>query len=239
MSNRQPIMFLAGLWVPQYIWEWWASVLSANGYDANYHRYGENFGGFDRSLRRYIKDIIRRCYQIKEETGYFPIIFGHSMGGLVAQAVATRVPVPQVVLVCSAAPRGISNLTKPVIKRMASYIRPIILGDEFCPSDQHLRELVFNKCLYRLEGYAAGYSSGTLVRQAILGAVRVPKLSCPCLVVAGTEDRMLPRSIQERLAKKHDASIVIGPYGHMPMLEDNDDTLIKLIINWLSQHKEN
>lgn len=237
MPETPQLIPLTGMSNMQDAWDNWLAIAADRGYDTKVANamaqaiINPNRG----SLRDYIEATIRACERIYEHTGQWPILLGHSIGGLVAQAVAAKLPLPRIVLICSAAPFGICNLSWPVFQRMVPYIGSMLRRQPFQPSGEDALDLIFNNCPDQLRHRSVNSSSGSLTTDTILGKIRVRSLRCPCLVVAGDRDRMMPLRIQESLSRKYSAEIFIGPYGHMPMLEDTDGTMIKLILNWLEQ----
>jgi pimeloyl-ACP methyl ester carboxylesterase len=232
MTSQKPILCLTGMWFLKGIWLKWAIETAKAGHQT----YNMDFcNNGSPPIQQYIDDAIQTCLRIKRETGSLPILFGWSMGGLVAQAVAAALPIPKLVLICSAAPRGIANTSWPMTKRIRTHLPAILFNGSFRPSKQHALDLVYNNCPGELSSHELQLVSGKIARQILLGNIKVDAsdVNCPCLVVAGSRDRLLPLRIQQQLERKYDADIIIGPYGHTPMLEDSRGTLIKLILNWI------
>ncbi|MBT4516762.1 alpha/beta hydrolase [bacterium] len=232
MTSKKPILYLTGMWFLKEIWLKWAIETTKAGHQT----YSMDFcNNGSPPIQQYINNAIKACLRIKEETGSLPIIFGWSMGGLVAQVVASKLEIPKLVLVCSAAPRGIANTSWPMTKRIRPYLSAILFNGSFRPSKQHALEIVCNNCPEELSSHELQLVSGKIARQILLGNISVDAsdINCPCLVIAGSRDRILPLHIQQQLKQKYDAKIIIGPYGHTPMLEDSNGKLIKRILNWL------
>src|SRR5215510_12788728 len=61
----------------------------------------------DLSLSDYVTELEREIDQIEQETGMTPALIGHSMGGLLGQALASRGRVSAGVFISPAAPAGI------------------------------------------------------------------------------------------------------------------------------------
>ena len=169
------------------------------------------------------------------------IIIGHSVGGLIAQAVASRCPkqVKGLVLVNSGMPRYIRPITLKALGYALQWqhLKPILLGRNLMPSPAVQR----NVLLQTLD--AESYSS---VRDRFIGAsgwialgtlttsypIHRQHLRCPVQVVASMCDQFIPPSSQRRLAAKLRASIYHVPgAGHFPMLEDNWSVTCNMILN--------
>lgn len=233
--SQSTILSLAGAWLQLQIWDQWNCACYLAGYRPNaidFHCYGSGKETLDNHVNR----VIRVCQNIEHSTGKLPILMGHSMSGLIAQVVASRLNIPRLVLVCSAAPRGISNLSWPVVKRISPYMDAIVKGYPFQPSPEHALDLVFNNCPNQFNPTELVPVSGRAMRDLILGTIAVPEIKCPCLVVAGSRDNITPLHIQQQLSKKynrHCDGFITMPYGHMPMLEDSNGVLIQRILSWL------
>ncbi|MFN2359841.1 MAG: alpha/beta fold hydrolase, partial [Marinobacter sp.] len=64
------------------------------------------------SLQDYVTFLIDRINQLEAP----PILVGHSMGGLLAQLLAIRVPCAKLVLLSSAAPGGINSWSLSMVR---------------------------------------------------------------------------------------------------------------------------
>ena len=233
---QSTILSLAGAWLQFNIWDQWNRAYYLSGYRPDVSDF-PCYGNGKETLEEHVDRAIQVCQSIEHATGKLPILVGHSMSGLIAQIVASRLNIPRLVLVCSAAPRGISNLSWPVIKRVYPYMGAIMKGQPFQPSPEHALDLIFNNCPDQFDPDELLPVSGRAMRDLLLGTIAVPNIQCPCLVVAGSRDRITPLRIQHQLGKKYNRycdGFITTPYGHMPMLED-DGTLIKHIIEWIQR----
>lgn len=236
MVGKPYIIFLAGLWCRQNIWDKWAIAAQQAGHMTHTIDFVPK-GDIEMALPDMVKYIKEECWIGNEFGGGMPVIIGHSMGGLIAQAVAAEFNLSRIVLLHSAAPRGISNLTWSLGKKMLPYTMDILRGNDFTPRDQDALDLIFNNCPESLRTHPLLPSSGLAARQIMTGTVSVPKILCPCLVIGGQKDRLIPLSVQRQLANKynrHSDDYWEVPYGHMPMLEDTDNSLIERILHWIS-----
>jgi pimeloyl-ACP methyl ester carboxylesterase len=234
---QSTILSLTGAWLLSKIWDQWNCICYSTGYRPDVVDFPCYDNGKE-TLDDYVNRVIQICLGIESATGKLPILFAHSMGGAIGQSVASKLDIPRLVLICSAATRGISNLSWPVAKRMAPYMGAIIKGEPFQPSPKHARELIFNNCPNQFDPAELIPVSGRAMRDLLLGTVEVPFVRCPCLVVGGERDNITPLSIQRQLGRKynrHYDGFITTPYGHMPMLEDSDGMLIKRILEWI-QH---
>ncbi len=153
-----------------------------------------------------------------------PIIIGHSMGGLLAQLVAARVPHKGLILLSTAPSAGILALhgsaiktTWPVMKNWGYWHKPSALTKEAALYG------VFNG-VPEAEAEAAVAQlrpdSGRVMFQIGLpfldktkaSVVAYKKLSMPTLIVCGTSDRITPIAISRATARR-----ICGPVTYREM----------------------
>lgn len=144
-----------------------------------------------------------------------PIIVGHSMGGLLAQLIASRIPSRGLILLSSAAPAGINSWSWPMIRTFGhnllkfplwrkttclriSNIAYGIANSQSVLTQQHILSQVIPE---------SGRASMEIGLWFLLGKqptrVNYDSITCPVLIIGGTEDRITPVSIQRKLAKKY------------------------------------
>lgn len=146
-----------------------------------------------------------------------PILVGHSLGGLIAQIAATKVPVAGLVLIAPSAPWGVMPTT---IEEHGSAVGLTMLGDYWRRPIAPDYSVARHATLDRLERDHARevYSkfvpeSGRVVMETIqwwldpsmASAAPVYKISAPVLAIAGGRDRVNPASTVRRIAKRFPA----------------------------------
>jgi pimeloyl-ACP methyl ester carboxylesterase len=144
-----------------------------------------------------------------------PILVGHSLGGLLAQMLGSRGLAEALVLLAPAAPAGIFAIRPSVARAFwsilttwASWRKPIRQTfDEAVYSTFHLvpesdRRAIYDR--FVAESGRVAYEVGEWVFDT-RGASRVDetKVTCPVLIVVGTEDRMTPVGVVRRVARKY------------------------------------
>lgn len=227
-NGRWPLaLLLHGAWAGPWMFENWMSRVYAAGYDVcaiNLHQLSDNLS--DLNMERYIQGVrdVIACHISKPS-----LLIGHSMGGLIAAALAHEGLASKVALVSPVPPWGLLSCwpTKPVrqlVRRFSKkyFLRAVIRGDPF--------RIPLNDALaLGLDAFPdpeelhkrMSPESGRAVRDMILGSIKVPDLKCPGIVVSGLEDRLMPPEIHEKVARHfriqtHKHSSV----GHLMMLED-------------------
>jgi pimeloyl-ACP methyl ester carboxylesterase len=173
------------------------------------------------SLLDYADALEREIRQLGEK----PIIMGHSMGGLLAQMLGARGLAERLVLLTPASPAGILAITPSVIRSFWSaqfqwgfWKKPIRQTfAEAAYSTMHLVPESEQKKLYDKLVYESGRAASEIGFWLFdpHGAARVDesRVTCPVLVIAGTQDRITPASVVRRVAKKYRA---VADYKEFP-----------------------
>lgn len=198
------------------------------------------------SLLDYAEDLEQEIQQL----GVEPIVMGHSMGGLLAQILASRGLAKALVLLTPLSPAGIMALTPSVIKSFwsaqttwAFWKKPMRQKfDEAVYSILHLlppdeQRETYDKFVY--ESGRAGAEIGYWFFDP-QGASRVDdsKVTCPVLVIAGTEDRITPASVVRQVAKKYEAVSTYKEFedhAHMVVAEPGWQEIAEYAADWLEE----
>ena len=168
-----------------------------------------------------------------------PIVIGHSLGGLVALMLAGRNLVRAAVLVSAAPARGITVMSPAILTRMLQYLPALLFSRAYVPSDADLDALVLN-CVPANEREVLRRKfvpdSGCASRQVALGVYRVPPRAQrnPLLVVGSENDRFIPLSVAERIARKYGAPLHVAKnHGHFLFAEPAWEAEAKVILDWI------
>lgn len=179
-----------------------------------------------------------------------PVLIGHSMGGMLAQIVATRVEHRGLVLLSTAATAatpaiGIGPLRSvgSIVSKWGWWRQPTLLPAEAA------RWGVFNGVpadIAAAEIAALVWDSGRVLAEMVLpslsktGATRVDhaRLTRPALVVTGADDRIVPAAVSRATARR-----LAGPVdyhelpatGHWLFWGDVERRVGGLIADWLDQ----
>jgi non-heme chloroperoxidase len=179
-----------------------------------------------------------------------PIVMGHSMGGLLAQMLGTRGLAKALVLLTPASPAGIMGLKLSTIRAFLSsftqwgfWRKPMRLTFNeavytvFHVMSSEEQRALYDKFVY--ESGRAGCEIGLWLCDT-KGASRVDEsqVTCPVLVIAGTEDRMTPASVVRKVAKKYKAVSTYKEFtnhAHWVLGEPGWETITEYISGWLDQ----
>lgn len=173
------------------------------------------------------------------------VVVGHSLGGLVAQKLAETEPAAGFVFLASVPPWSLLRLAywrlwRGLLRHPWRQVVGPILGRKLL-LDHGLQEELLNQRLAP-DVKAAIYArdrpdSGRASMQMVLGLIRVDsgRVHAPCLVVAGSDDQLMPLSEQRRLAAYYRCPSLVFDAGHMLMLEPGAAGVARGICDWLEQ----
>ena len=131
-DRKPPLLFIHGMESGAWVFaEHWLAGAVRRGYPAHALslRAHGNSGGYDRRhrtlFRDYLEDIMQAIITLPEP----PVLVGHSMGGLLAQEVASRYPARGLVLVAPAPAYGIlGNAMAQVRQQPFGALRSLFTG---------------------------------------------------------------------------------------------------------------
>jgi pimeloyl-ACP methyl ester carboxylesterase len=237
------IIFVHGICTGAWVFEGWLRWFAERGYKAyalDLRGHGEspwqgNLGKV--SLRDYVEDV--KC--LLEITGP-SVLVGHSLGGLIAQMVASEYPdlVQKAVFVTSGPPAGIF-IAPAMARKMPKYWRALVFGSGFLPSFEDIRELMLNQFpsdeawnIYQRLGEESGKVARQIpLKQFAFWQTKAIRISCPMLVIGASYDPALPLSVQKRIAARYGSRYIEVERGHLPMLEPNWQEPAEVIRSWL------
>jgi len=214
------IFMIHGMWGGPWNWDTYRSVLEAQGYRCvattlPYHGTDPREAPDPRlgttSLLDYAEAVEHELMALRAR----PILMGHSMGGLLAQILAARGLARALVLLAPAAPAGIFAVDPSVIQSFWSIqttwgfwrmpVRPTFREASYSMLhllDEKERRETYDRFVY--ESGRAVFEIGYWPLD-LHGASRVDesRVSCPVLVVAGTQDRITPAWVTRHVARKY------------------------------------
>jgi alpha-beta hydrolase superfamily lysophospholipase len=157
----------------------------------------------------YVADLEQKARLIEAETGRKPAVIGHSMGGLLAQALAERDRVSAAVWISPSAPAGIRDLPTRLLWLGHSMLGGLrLLPPAIRPDRRTLDNLVLN-ALPAGERAAAHSSmvheSGHAFADLRHWPIDESKIRVRVLTVAASRDRLVPAKLVRLIAKKYAA----------------------------------
>ncbi len=220
MGTRPPVMLVHGMWSTSETLAELAQAFSEEGYAVNvpnlpFHlpKTAMDRGSRDGMRRSGIPEYVDAVTRCLDELDQPPILVGHSMGGLIAQLVASRRQCAALVLISSASPAGVNawsysavrtlghNLLKfPLWRKLTEMqLENIRYGIANTQTDavQHdiLKQMTFES------GKALWQISMWFVSRKPVTRVNTDAIECPVLILGGSQDRITPISKQRKIAR--------------------------------------
>ncbi len=200
------------------------------------------------SILDYVADLEAEIDQMPE----LPVLMGHSMGGLLAQILASRGKARALVLLAPAPPHNTVLLAPPsslksfseVIRRWNFWKKPFIFSLEktiyaslhlLSPEEQRAEH---NKMVHE-SGKALLECGFPQLDTKKAADVPPHKVSCPVLILSGKEDRIVPNSVVRKIAERYPqaeffeyenhAHWLLGEPGWEQIAEDIDQWLTRAL----------
>ena len=231
-----PVVMLHGIGLGGWIWQRTQEELAARGlasYAVDLPGHGPDRG--DPCL----DDVLDAATEAVREVGDCALV-GHSLGGYVAQVVASRVRVRSLALVAPLPTSGVPFVPtrtgirvglgyagaflrgRPLVISYADYLRS---GLDLCPADRQ-------RALYDRIGPWPARLVRALARRP--HRVDAAAIGAPILVCVGRRDLVVRWEVGRRLGMRLDALIWrFDDLGHLPMLQEEGRRLDRDLAGWL------
>ena len=237
---HEPLLLLHGFAGGAWYWEPWQRVLAELGYPSialnlRGHYDSRPVADFGRvSLADYVADAREAATTIGR-----PVVIGHSMGGLLAQALAAEQAVEAAVLLCPLPPKGIGFANARLILRQLRHLPSMLLDRPVAGSPDDLIEMALHRMpAAEQQALARRFvpESGRASREISMGGLAVDRdrVRCPVLVVSATEDRFFPPKIGAAVAARYDApQWVYAQHAHFVVMEPGFATIATDVARWI------
>ncbi|HEU4631479.1 MAG TPA: alpha/beta fold hydrolase [Gemmatimonadaceae bacterium] len=236
-----PLLLLHGLAGGAWYWERWQRFLAERGWPS----YALNLRGHHDSrpvpalgkvsLRDYVEDTHEAAAALDR-----PVVVGHSMGGLLAQALAATDAVSAAVLLCSMPPKGIRFASLPLAWRQLRNLGPLLFERPVVGRVADHEYLSLHRVPAAERAALAGRlvpDSGRVGRELSLGGLAVDRdrVRCPMLSISAEEDRFFPPRVgREISARYHCAWWRYRAHAHFVVMEPGWETIAADAERWLA-----
>ncbi len=198
------------------------------------------------SLLDYAEDLEKEIRKLDT----LPILMGHSMGGLLAQILGSRGLAKALILLAPAPPAGIWAIKPSVIRGLWSPLtkwgfwrKPMRQTfAEAAYSTMHLLTEKTQKELYDRyvdESGQAAYEIGLwFLDRRRAARIDTARITCPVLIIVGSQDRMTPASVVRKVAEKYQAVAIyreLPDHAHRLTVEPGWPEIAQDIARWLNQ----
>jgi pimeloyl-ACP methyl ester carboxylesterase len=238
-ANR--LLLVHGWWGGPWVWQHFQPYFSSHGFDChvmNFDRCDEHRGesNGETFAWRY-QQVLERVRSLDH-----PVVIGHSAGGLLAQKLVEEVDLPAVILLGSAAPRGIFPVrTGPLIRAAIRNAPTFLLRRPFLPSRKDMCSLNLNLLQPAQQDWVYDRMVPVSPQEAFVvifsgGPVTASRVHTPMLVVSGAEDRLTPPSVARAIGRKYGAEYLeFDDHAHYLMWERNWEEIADEIGRWLKR----
>ncbi len=181
--------------------------------------------------------------------GQAPILVGHSMGGLLAQQLAARLPAAALVLLAPSAPWGVPPTTLFEIgaaqalhlnpgywNRVLEPNRDAALTHSLNMLPRHMRDEVYERLVPE-----SGRATFEILNWGLdlnhASGIAAEKITAPLLFLTGSEDRINPPSTVARIAALYGdqaTNEVLDGMGHWLIGEPGWERLAERALGWLA-----
>jgi pimeloyl-ACP methyl ester carboxylesterase len=181
-----------------------------------------------------------------------PILVGHSMGGLLAQMLAARVPVEALILLAPSAPWGVPPTTLFEIgaaqsmhlhpgywNKVLEPSRDVALAHSLDKLPKNMRDAVYDRFVPE-----SGRATFEIMNWALdmdhASAVEADAVTAPLLFLTGSDDRINPPSTVARIAALYGdraTADVLPGMGHWLIGEPGWEILSEKALRWLAAKK--
>jgi len=221
-NNKAPVLLVHGMWSDAKTLQDVRDAFDDAGYSVEaltlpYHRSKQEHSSSSLAAlaSARLEDYVDAIVEAIQHQSRPPILVGHSMGGLLAQLAAAKVPCERLILLSSAAPAGINGLGISVIRTLGRNMLRFPLWKKF--TEMRLANVqygVANRQTPEVQQditdsstYESGMATFQISMAPLLGRrsaahVEVSRIQCPVLIMGGTEDRITPLRVQRKIAQR-------------------------------------
>ena len=247
-----PVVLIHGMWCTPRNWDRIVELLGPRGYDCHAPALPAHEPVPDQPIQVGAKSITEyadfiAAYIAQQNFPVPPVLIGHSMGGWIAQAVATRVQPLATVLLTPAAPTGIFGLRfsnvmafLPHFLRWGFWRKSHALLRARCdrwatnglPAAQ--QEKIFSGLLHE-SGRAASELGFSFFDWTGAAKVDAAALHCPVYVVSAGADGLVPPGVVKRVAARYpQATLRVYPgRSHWVIDDAQTEDMVHEFAGWL------
>lgn len=194
------------------------------------------------SFEDYVEDVVQIAAEIEQREGERPVVIGHSMGGLLAQALAERNKVQAAVFISPSPPAGVRTLAAHAWWATMAVGGAIgAVPSAILPARRTADSIVFNRVPHDERNAAfvgMVHESGRAFFDLGRFAVDEKNIRVPVLTVAASKDRLVPASLVRLTARKYAAVggelLEYPDHGHWLYAEPGWEKPAAEIYDWLA-----
>jgi pimeloyl-ACP methyl ester carboxylesterase len=205
------------------------------------------------SLADYVRDMEQAVHRIQADTGRLPVVFGHSLGGLIAQKLAERNLVRAAVLFAPTPPATGGSRKRPRLSTRITLANFLLMRDlttkpvkiwktGFRWGMWHQVPRQRHAALYATTRFCSGLVVRDLMQPAAdpqrMAYIDVSRIAVPILTVGAGRDRVVPIEVQRAIAAKYRAVdadyLEYADRSHWLIDEPGMEQWVQGVTSWLN-----
>ncbi len=239
-ASTPPILLVHGLAGGAWYWDRFQRVLAGHGFTSHAlnlrgHHDSRPVADLGRvSLADYVADVGEAAALLGR-----PVVMGHSLGGLLAQAVAAADAVSAAVLLTSMPPKGIRFLSPGLVLRQLRHVGAMLFDRPLRGTPNDVIATSLNR-IPKAEQMALAErfvpDSGRVARELSFGGLSIDptQVRVPVLVISSTEDRFFPPRVGASVAARYGAEHrVYEEHAHFIVREPGGEAVATDISRWI------
>jgi non-heme chloroperoxidase len=243
-SARAPILLVHGAANAGWVWRFWLPALAGLGWQAHaldLRGHGRSAREGDSLARVSMDDYVEDVEQIASQLSATPVVFGWSMGGLVAQQYAAlHADVPALVLLAPSPPLAVQGAGS---EESIAEIPDLFGSDYYGLGTAAVAARVLDDLTPDEQAYILAHpdqDSGHARRQRKRGIdIAAASVRCPVLLIHGGRDRFFPPEVCEAVAAFYGATLMpVAPSRHWGMVTSEAIVadVAPAVSDWLEAH---
>jgi pimeloyl-ACP methyl ester carboxylesterase len=253
VSEKPPIVMVHGMYATGQVWDLWKGYFQRAGYEVHtptlrLHDVNPEAPPPEGIATLSVGDYVNDLEKFIQSLGRKPILFGHSMGGLLTQLLAARGLAQAAVLVTPAPPAGI-NAIKP--KPLLTFIRILSRWGFWRKPHRPTRRAADFGMFNRLEKSAADAEYSRFVHESGRALFEIAywwldgrhttrldftNMPCDLLLLGASDDGTVAPSVVRATAKRYGARatyVELPGHSHFPLSEPGWEKVAQQCLDWL------
>ena len=226
------LVFIHGMFMTPLCWEEWVRYFQAQGYNCTAPAWLRRDQPIDAQRKNHpdatlgklnLTMVVDHLTKHIQSLGDKPVLIGHSMGGLITQILVNRNLAAAGIAIDSAPPAGVFTTKWSFLKANFAMISPFV-------SKHQPRQMSFEDFQYAfvnnlpLAEQRAAYDryvvpESRLIPQESLGGIGkidFAKAHAPLLLIAGSDDHIIPASLNKSNYEKYSAAASVTDFKEFP-----------------------
>lgn len=241
---KSPLLLIHGLWTGSWCWRTWATHFCNLGWDCwAINLPGRSQAASQKELRELNPGLVTaNILRVVESLPSPPVVLAHGAGTLAALKVAEAVTLFALVLASPLPPQNVTMARSRALRLMRlKYLPLLFLHQPVRIDEKDLRNALLaplEETLQNEIGRAIVPEGSQMVAELFRSSVEIEpgRIQCPRLVVAGTEDAIVPLDASRTIARWLGAGFREFPgQGHW-IIENDGERIVRDIHRWLIQN---